>query len=335
MTTAGIGFVGLGVMGSAMSSHLLAAGERVFGFDLDPRRREEHRARGGDVALSPAEVTEVCDLVVSSLPSAGALDAVLSGPDGLLASARPGLVVLETSTLDLASKQRAEQAARAVGATMLDCPMSGTGAQARAGDLVAYLSGEEAAKARAVRALEPMTRGVHDLGAFGNGTRMKLVANLLVGVHNLAAAEAMLLAEHAGLRPDLVLEAVGDGAGTSRMFEIRGPLMAARAFDEATMKVSTFLKDLDLIAAFADDVRSPVPLLTTTTLFYRAAAAQGRGDQDTACVFDVLAGLASPAPSDDVPSADGGAAADGAAPRAVLPGGSTVPDGVAPRRSAR
>jgi len=292
--TAPVGFVGLGVMGGAMSSHLLAAGTPVVGFDLDQGRLAEHRARGGLTAGSPAEVARQCSTVVLSLPHDAALLAALDGPTGLLAGAAPGLVAVETSTLRLATKEAAEERARAAGVLLLDCPMSGTGAQARTADLVAYVSGDDGAKARAQDALTAFTRAVYDVGAFGNGTRMKLVANLLVGVHNLAAAEALLLADRAGLDPDQVLAAVGDGAGSSRMFEVRGPMMVGGDFAEATMRVSTFLKDLDLIAGFADELATPVPLLALTTVFYRAAAAQGRGDQDTACVYDVLAGMAAP-----------------------------------------
>lgn len=282
-----IGFVGLGVMGAAMSSHLLRAGVPVVGFDLSADRVALHREAGGEVAASPAEVARRCELVVTSLPSAAALQAVLTGPDGVLFADRR-IVVLETSTLDLADKISAFAAAEAAGIALLDCPMSGTGQQARDGDLVAYLSGDTAAKVSAGRALVHITRAVHDVGGFGNGTRMKLVANLLVAVHNLAAAEALLLAELAGLDLDQVLTAVGDGAGTSRMFEIRGPLMAARSFDEATMKVSTFQKDLDVITRFAASLGVPVPLLATTATYYQAAADGGRGEQDTASVVEVL-----------------------------------------------
>ena len=221
-----VGFIGLGVMGSAMSGHLLAAGFPVLGFDVDPTRRSEHEARGGVACAEPAEVARGADVVVTSLPSAAALVAVLDGEGGLHAGARPGLVVVETSTLGPDTKQDARDRAQAWGGTLLDCPMSGTGQQARDGDLVAYLSGDDAAKERARPVLAAFTRQQYDLGAFGRGTAMKLVANLLVAVHNAAAAEALLLAERAGLDLQDVLTAVGDGAGGSRMLQIRGPLMA-------------------------------------------------------------------------------------------------------------
>ena len=296
MTLQPVGFVGLGVMGGAMSSHLLTAGFPVLGYDPDPRRRAEHEARGGTVCGSPAEVAAGVDVVVASLPSAAALLAVLDGEDGLSAGARPGLVVVETSTLSPETKQEGHDRAAAWGATLLDCPMSGTGQQARDGDLIAYLSGADAAKERALPVLRAFTRAQYDLGGFGQGTRMKLVANLLVAVHNAAAAEALLLAQRAGLDLDQVLAAVGDGAGGSRMLQVRGPLMAAGRYADATATVATMQKDNALIAGFAASVASPTPLFATTAVLYQAAVAQDRLTEDTACVFGVLQQLAGQTP---------------------------------------
>jgi 3-hydroxyisobutyrate dehydrogenase-like beta-hydroxyacid dehydrogenase len=287
-----VGFVGLGVMGSAMSGHLLAAGFPVLGFDVDPGRRADHEARGGAVCASPAEVARGADVVVTSLPSAAALTTVLDGEGGLSAGGRPGLVVVETSTLGPDTKQDGYDRARAFGATLLDCPMSGTGQQARDGDLVAYLSGDSAAKERALPVLRAFTRAQYDLGPFGRGTAMKLVANLLVAVHNAAAAEALLLAQRAGLDLQDVIAAVGDGAGGSRMLQVRGPLMADERYVPATATVATMHKDNALIAAFADSVASPTPLFSTTSVLYQAAIAQDRLQEDTACVFGVLQRLA-------------------------------------------
>jgi len=298
--TGPVGFVGLGVMGSAMSSHLIEAGHQVIGYDLAAAARDAHAARGGIVAGSPAEVAASAGLAVTSLPSAVALAQVLGGPDGLAAGAaapgRPGrlgrLIVLETSTLTLADKTAGRQALAESGGTMLDCPLSGTGAQAQRKDLVAYLSGDAAAKARARPVLAAMTRQVYDAGAFGNGMRLKIVANLLVTVHNLAAAEALVLAERAGLDLGLVLTAIGDGAGTSRMFEVRGPAMAARDYAQPGIRARVYDKDIAIIAGFAAELRSPTPLFSLAAAYYQAALAQGHGDDDTSSVHAVLRQLA-------------------------------------------
>jgi L-threonate 2-dehydrogenase len=301
--TGPVGFIGLGVMGSAMSAHLLEAGHQVIGYDVAPAARDAHAARGGIMAGSPAAVAAAAGLVVTSLPSAAALAEVLGGPDGLIAGDAGGagpagvagagrLIVLETSTLTLADKTAGGQALAERGGTMLDCPLSGTGAQAQRKDLVAYLSGDAAAKARARPVLAAMTRQVYDVGAFGNGMKLKIVANLLVTVHNLAAAEALVLAEQAGLDLAMVLTAIGDGAGTSRMFEVRGPAMAARDYAQPGIRAQVYDKDIGIIAAFAAELRSPTPLFSLAAAFYQAALAQGHGDDDTSSVHAVLRQLA-------------------------------------------
>lgn len=281
-----VGFIGLGVMGSAMSTHLMGAGFAVTGYDIDPDRLAEHRARGGLVADDPAGAAAGASVVVTSLPSVAALHAVVDG----LAGAAPTVTVVETSTLPLEEKTRARDRLAAHGVTMLDCPLSGTGAQAARKDLVAYLSGGDAAKRRAAPVLEACTRRTYDLGPFGNGMKMKMVANLLVIVHNVAAAEALYFAERAGLDLSDVLEAVGDGAGTSRMFELRGPLMAAGDYDAPGATATVLAKDGGIIVDFAAEHDIPVPLLTASAGFYRAAIDQGRGAQEAACVHAILKG---------------------------------------------
>ena len=284
-----VGFVGLGTMGSALSARLLAAGWDVAGCDIDPARVTAHRARGGSVAPSPADAAARADVVVTSLPSANALAEVTAG---LAARPRPGLVVVETSTLPVAAKREARDALAERGTVLLDCPLSGTGGQALAGDVVAYLSGPGEAKARALPVLRAMTRGVHDVGEFGNGSAVKFIANLLVAIHNVAAAEALVLAERAGLDLATVLTAVADGAGTSAMFEVRGPAMAARDYSGPGVTTAVFDKDLQIIAGFARETGTPDPLFTLASAFYAAALAQGHAGDDTACVHAVLRHLA-------------------------------------------
>ncbi|MBO0848407.1 MAG: NAD(P)-dependent oxidoreductase [Pseudonocardia sp.] len=274
-----VGFVGLGVMGSAMSSHLLAAGFAVVGYDVDQRRLTEHGRRGGLAASSVDEVCRRSDLVVTSLPSEAAFTEVVQDLTG-------DVTVVETSTLSLEAKLAAR---RRLGPRLLDCPLSGTGAQARDKDLVVFVSGDDAeAKQRLGGVLDAFARSWHDVGEFGNGTRMKIVANHLVTIHNLASAEALLLARRAGLDPELALRVLVDGAGTSRMLEVRGPAMVAGEYEPAAMRVELFGKDLDIIGSFAQAVGSPTPLFSASTPFYDAALAQGRGQQDTACLYAVL-----------------------------------------------
>ena len=286
-----VGMLGLGIMGHAMSANLLAAGFVVVGFDPSAERMGEFRARGGTPAASPRAVAEAADIIVSVLPSVKALDEVVSGADGILAADRGGLVLIESSTLPLEDKQRVHAAAAAK-LTVLDCPLSGTGAQAVTKDLLVYASGDSAAIARCTRVFEGFARAHHDLGEFGNGSRMKFVANLLVAIHNVAAAEAMVLGMKAGLDPEAILRVVGDGAGGSRMFSVRGPQMVADRYEPATMKVEVWQKDMKIISEFAARLNCPTPLLSASAAIYTAAMAQGHGAQDTASVCAVLADMA-------------------------------------------
>ncbi len=282
-----VGMIGLGIMGGAMSRNLVAAGWRVLGFDPDAGQRAAAAGHGVEAMASLAEVAEVAPVLVTSLPGPAALMATAKA----LAGFAPRIIV-ETSTLTLEDKQAAADVLLAAGHTPLDCPLSGTGAQAVNKDLVVYASGDSAA----IAALQPLfldfARDAPDVGVFGNGSRMKFVANLLVAIHNVAAAEAMVLGMRAGLDPDQLVRLAGGGAGASRMFTMRAPMMAKGVYEPPTMRVSTWQKDMAIIAEFAHSVGAPTPLLSATAPLYDAAMAQGRGGQDTAAVFAVLASLA-------------------------------------------
>lgn len=284
-----VGVIGVGVMGSAMARHLLDAGFRVVGFDVEPARLAELTSRGGTAATSYGQVVTEADLVIMSLPSVAAFDDVVAG----IAAASPqrGLAVADTSTLFPEVKEQGREALARSGVTLLDCTLSGTGGQAQTKDVVVYASGDAAAVERFGPVFEAFSRAWHNVGEFGAGSKVKLVANLLVAIHNVAAAEALVLAGKAGLDLATVVDLIGAGAGTSRMFEVRGPGMASGDYGVGIRTV-TFQKDVEIIAAFAREHGAAVPLFAAAAQLYSAAVGQGRGDQDTACVFDVLAGMA-------------------------------------------
>ena len=292
MTTVGI--IGLGVMGSSIANHLIAAGTGIIvGYDLDPARLDTFVAAGGHACTSPAAVAVSADVVITSLPSVAAFESVVADLAGSGASGK----IVDTSTLPLHTKETARQLLEKHGLILLDCPLSGTGAQARTGDVVVFISGDDATSRAVQPILESFSRSQHFLGEFGNGTRMKLIANHLVAVHNVAAAEALLLATRAGLDPATVLTAVSDGAGSSRMLEIRGPLMINQDFDDPSIRIDVFDKDLHIIDDFAQAALAPTPLFSAAAQIYRAALAQGRAAQDTAAVYAVLDQLATVAPT--------------------------------------
>ncbi len=249
---------------------------------------------GGQALGSPAAVAEACDVVLTSLPSVAALEAVVTGEGGLREAGRAGLVVVEASTLPIDAKERARVALDTVGTVLLDCPVSGTAAQARQGDLAVFASGDRAAVDRCVPLFEAVSRTWRYVGEFGVGMKLKFVANLLIAVHNLAAGEALVLGMKAGLDPQLIYEVISESAATSRMFEVSGPLMVRRDYDDASTKVSILHKDLQLIREFATAVRAPTPLASTTAEYYTAAMALGmesKEDASVALLLERLAGL--------------------------------------------
>jgi 3-hydroxyisobutyrate dehydrogenase-like beta-hydroxyacid dehydrogenase len=230
--------------------------------------------------------------MIALLPSVRALGDVVSGDKGLAQSGRAGSVLLECSTLPLDGKEAARRALERVGIAMLDCPLSGTGAQAVTRDLVVYASGDQSAFERCRHVFDGFARTRHYTGAFGNGSRFKFVANLLVSIHNVAAAEAFVLGMKAGLAPEAIYEVIGSGGGTSRMFEVRGPMMVEGSYHRATMKVDVWQKDLQIITDFARELGCPVPLFAAAAQLYAAALAQGRAKEDTAAVCAVLESMA-------------------------------------------
>jgi 3-hydroxyisobutyrate dehydrogenase/glyoxylate/succinic semialdehyde reductase len=280
-----VGIVGLGIMGGAIARNLVDRGWQVFGFDIDRDRRAELGREGVAIAQSVAEIASQSPIMMTSLPTPEAVESVAHA---IAASGQSPRIVVELSTLSLADKIQFEAILRKAGHVPLDCPLSGTGAQAKLRDLVVYASGDSAAIAKCAALFADFAKQSADLGRFGNGSRMKFIANHLVAINNVATAEAMVLAERAGLNPTAVVELVGPGAGGSRMFQMRAPMMVDRVYQPATMRVSTWKKDMAIIAEFADDVGCTTPLFTLTQRVYAQALAMGLGDQDTASVFEVL-----------------------------------------------
>jgi len=280
-----VGIVGLGIMGSAIARNLVERGWRVTGFDIDPTKNADLAQAGVTIVNSVTAVAGGAPIIMTSLPTPAAVAKVA---EEIASSGQQSRIVIELSTLSIADKLRFEAILQKAGHIALDCPLSGTGAQAKVRDLVVYASGDSEAIKRCMSLFADFAKQSADLGRYGNGSRMKFVANHLVAINNVATAEAMLLAERAGLDPKMVVDMVGPGAGGSRMFQMRAPMMVERVYEPATMKVSTWKKDMAIIAEFADDVGCDTPLFSLTQPVYTEAMAMGLGDQDTASVFEVL-----------------------------------------------
>ncbi len=284
-----VGVVGLGIMGGAFAQHLAAAGWRVIGYDVSAARRRALARVGVEIAADAADVARRAPTIILSLPKASALAATVAA---IAAAGVKRRVVIEASTFTLDDKVAAAETLRAAGHVLLDCPVSGTGAQAKAKDIVVYASGG-ATEIKKLRSLfGAFSRAVHDLGEFGNGSRMKYVANLLVAIHNVATAEAMVLGIKAGLPPQLIYDLVKIGAGNSRVFELRAPMMVKDRYADATMQISTWQKDMDVIGSFAQSLGVPTPLFSATLPIYAAALSMGHGAEDTAAVCAVLEAMA-------------------------------------------
>jgi putative dehydrogenase len=284
-----VGVVGLGIMGSAFARNLVEAGWRVVGFDIDPGRCRAMARAGVKIAPNAETLAGEVPTIITSLPKPAALDVTVRAIVNARVSPR---VIVEASTFTLDDKRKAERALSKAGHVMLDCPVSGTGAQAKAKDLAIYASGDS----RSIGKLRPLfaafARAVHDLGAFGNGSRMKYVANLLVAINNVASAEAMVLGLKAGLDAQTVFAMVRSGAGTSRVFELRAPMMVQDRYDDPSMKVSVWQKDMAVIGDFARQLGCPTPLFDATVPIYDKAVKTGHAEHDTAAVCAVLEKMA-------------------------------------------
>ncbi len=287
-----VGIAGLGIMGSAYARHLVDAGFATAGYDVEPAAIERFRELGGTVVESPRALAASSDIVITALPSVAALNAVCIGSDGIAVGAKPGLVVLEHGTFSLHDKERVREGLAVHGVGLLDAPVSGTGSQAQEKDLVIFISGDHGAYETANGVASAYARDVRFVGPFGNGSKLKYIANLLVTIHNLSTAEAVVLAEKAGIDPMVMLDALGDSAATSRMLQVRGPMMAKRTYTPPAMKMDVYAKDIAVIGEFARDVGAPTPLFSQSALFYTAALANGHAKDDTAAIVTVLRTMA-------------------------------------------
>ena len=287
-----VGQAGLGIMGGAYARHLRAAGFNVVGYDVDAGRRSELTKLGGRAEKSIAAVAGRCPVLITSLPSIDAVEAAFFSKAGLMEGALPGAIVIETSTLPLEVKLDLRERCARGRVTVLDCPISGTGAQAAVKDISVYASGPHDAVKRCAPVFAGFARSVHYCGEYGNGSKLKFIANLLVTIHNLSAAEAIVLGRRSGLDLDLVYKVIRDGAGTSRMFEVRAPLMIEGDYRQATMKIDVYQKDIDIISDYASRLHCPTPLFEASKAFYSGAYAQGYAKEDTASICAVLENMA-------------------------------------------
>jgi len=284
-----IGLVGVGKIGMPIAENLIKSGFGVLGYRRSPM--PEFEKLGGVVAKSPADVGAQTDIVLTCLPSSGALDEVITGAHGLVHSARPGQIVCELGSHPLGVKSRQIAPLAAKGAVFVDGEVSGTPGMVVARKGVVFLGGD----AEACKKLEPVMAGFADscayFGPFGAASKVKLVNNLLVSVHIAAAAEAMALGLKAGVDVDLMIKSIAAGSGGSTQFGIRAPWMANKRFLPVQGDIPALAHYFDLIGEFADEVGVATPILDSVAKLYRQAMEQGYGDRDIAVMVEYLGSL--------------------------------------------
>jgi len=286
MTTVGI--IGLGKMGLPIARNVLERGFPVIGYRRSST--EELTALGGTGVASPSEVAALSDVIISILPDTRSLEDVVLGPVGTLTRLRPGTVHIEMSTLDVSEKSRIRDAVQSAGGDMLDCPISGTPAMIGPRAATTFVSGDPATVDAVRHVLDAISGPWVYSGVFGAGARLKYVANLLLAVHTVAAAEAMLLARRSGLDLELVQHTLTGSIASSTIWERRGPLIRDRKWTPAPGPISTLHLILEQIEAQADQVDAVLPVFAAAKQLFDKALADGWGDLDIAAVYDQLSG---------------------------------------------
>lgn len=279
-----IGYIGLGVLGSAMVPNLIKSGFEVVGYDVRPEILNELGKLGMQIADSPKDAAGHADIVVTCLPSIEALHDVYGGEDGIDKADKKDQIVIETSTFPVLEKKKAKALMDAVGKRMLDCPVSGNRILAVKKQLTAFGSGDEAAYAEAEDVIQGFASRTFYVGEFGNGMKMKFCANILNLVHNSIAAEVMVLGMKSGLDAEMIHRVISGSGSSSSMFETRGAMMAKNNYDHEGMNFSVPIKDSRFISNHAHELQVPTPIYHVALQSYYAAVAQGHHDEDAAAV---------------------------------------------------
>ena len=281
-----LGLIGLGQLGLPVARNLLQAGYTVSGYRRSAA--PEFEAAGGQRLASPGAVTSACDILLLCLPDEAAQRSALEGADGVLAHLKPGQILIELGTYSRAFKL--EQAARLSerGARVLEAEVSGSPPMVSARKAAFYLGGEAGLVEECSPVLKAITENQFHLGPYGSAVAMKLIANYLLTIHTLAAAEAMNLGARAGFDPALVAKVIAQGAGNSTMFAIRAPMMAERKFSPAPGPFNTLDKYLNLGEQMARDLGCASPLFDTAAPYFRRALSQGMGEQDISAVIALI-----------------------------------------------
>lgn len=288
------GVIGLGAMGSGMAQSLRRAGYRVHVFDVRPGVAQAFSEGGGVACASLAELAAACDVVVSVVVNAAQTEAVLYGPGGCAAAMKPGSVFVMCSTVDANWSMAQEKRLAELGLLYIDAPISGGAAKAASGEMTMMTSGAPAAYARAEPVLNAMAAKVYKLGdAAGAGSKVKIINQLLAGVHIAAAAEAMALGLREGVDPAALYEVITHSAGNSWMFENRMAHVLAADYTPLSA-VDIFVKDLGIVLDMARASKFPLPLSSTAHQMFMQASTAGFAKEDDSAVIKIFPGIELP-----------------------------------------
>ena len=281
-----IGLIGLGAMGGAYAKHLLKKNFKCFGIDLDKNNISKFIQLGGK-EITYDELFHKVDIVLTSLPSLNAYKDVL---DNLkkLGKNNSKKIILDMNTISIDDKNMFKNEINGLNIDILDSPVSGTGAQAWEADLTVFASGSKELIDKCMNIFKAFSKEVINVGSFGNGMKFKILANLLVTIHNTAAAEALRLGELAGLDQDMIYKVLGNSAATSVMLQKRMPLMINKNYEPPTASFNIFLKDVDIIRNFIKDNNVTLPTFEGSAKIYDKAEKTLSKNWDTASVYEVL-----------------------------------------------
>ena len=281
-----IGLIGLGIIGSSILRNIHDSEFSPIGFDIDQKIIDTLNHEGLNTSSSLKEIIDQSSIIITSLPNNKALDETI---DLIIQEDnRKVELLIETSTLSIECKIKNQERLNAINVDILDCPISGTGRQAENKDIVMYASGLKESYEMALPVLETFSRESFFLGDFGNATKVKLIANLLVSIHNVASAEAIRLGEKSGLDLNELYKVISSGAATSKIFELRAPMMIAKDYSPASMKMNVWKKDIELIRDMLDKHEIDSPLFKMTEQLYKKAEELHLNELDTASVMEVL-----------------------------------------------
>jgi len=289
-TKPNIGFIGMGHMGSHIVLRLLAAGYSLTVYDRTREKTQPAVSQGARVAATPRAVAEHSDVIMSSVTDDVALQAVMFGPEGVLAGARPGTIGIEMSTVSPAASRHIYEAAKEQGIQMIDAAVSGSVPQVEAGSLVIFVGGERETYQASKPILDVLGKASFYMGPSGMGTTMKLVMNTLLGLNLQAVAEALILGEKAGLERARLIEVLKQTAVISPRQKAALENAAQRQYP-ANFPLPLMYKDFDLILHQASQLAVPMPATAAAQQVYAIAEAKGI-EEDVAAIIKVMEELA-------------------------------------------